>query len=829
MNRIRLLAMVLGLAVVTSTSAVAVPAFPQPLAPMQAQHLLVQYGGDDDDDDRPRGGGGGGNYGGGGGGGHHRHGGGSGIGGVVIQELLRGGMQIMQQENQRRQRERANQDHNRRNQEQRNNRQRDQALEQERRKQKQQQNARDQKLKQEQARKNQLDRQRDLARDEELKLLREQNAQNDKKRQQEDAIRKEDELQKQRDLAAQNGNEPNPYDDDVVPDKLENGTPIKKTVQPADDRPELDDIPVLPINRNTQLPACGYVNLPPDRELCSGRTASGGWLRIRQRADDERRPPVRVPRILSGQAEDHAARGGDPLKAPDHRAEDWRLEKRIETEKKPTTPAVRTVKSQDYVEPPSKRPPATPAVQTVKANDTIEPEPKRPPPTPAVQTVKANDTVEPEPKRPPATPAVQTVKANDTVEPEPKRPPATPAVQTVKANDTIEPETKRPPTTPAVQTVKANDTVEPETKRPPTTPAVQTVKANDTVEPETKRPTPTPAVATVKASDTVESKNDSPVKPAVQTAKAEPTVEPDSGAELDEFAFNKPLPPGPKTDPWLLDPILHPTLNLGADAQERMRKLDEDNKKNEAAKKQREAAEKKKKDDDDKRRNALLNPGPVDAKNCTVNGSKPADHLVKAFPVRELVIGLVSAIPAAATEGIPVGAILGGAMKFFWKDDGPDQLFNQMKAYVDNLVPASLDQYDKTQLQNDLEAIRKIFANYNDYHTISTKGDELSKLVTQLELMQPHFLNRRSPQTTLAELVAFGTLKLAALQELVNHYDRYRPVDPTKPDAVIDHDHDRNVVINNLNDSIKSVLGQRQEGEGRDHCGSAQQGAGGYA
>jgi hypothetical protein len=123
-----------------------------------------------------------------------------------------------------------------------------------------------------------------------------------------------------------------------------------------------------------------------------------------------------------------------------------------------------------------------------------------------------------------------------------------------------------------------------------------------------------------------------------------------------------------------------------------------------------------------------------------------------------------------------------------------------MKSYVDQVVPAAIAKYDTTQLNNDLTTIHKRMAEYDHTRTLSTKGQVLSRLAERLDDMQPRFLNPQSPKSTLAEFVAFGTLHLAALQELYDHYDQYYPFDPK---AASDHQADRSGVKSKLNDAIK--------------------------
>ena len=110
-------------------------------------------------------------------------------------------------------------------------------------------------------------------RQEETERRNEEKAADDLRNKQEEAVRKEEKEENEHEEA--NGNDPY-TPGEKVDDKLENNVKIIVTIVPHDDRPPLNVIPPLPVNKNTQLPACGYVSLPANREFCTGRTASGG-------------------------------------------------------------------------------------------------------------------------------------------------------------------------------------------------------------------------------------------------------------------------------------------------------------------------------------------------------------------------------------------------------------------------------------------------------------------------------------------------------------------------------------------------------------------------
>jgi hypothetical protein len=195
----------------------------------------------------------------------------------------------------------------------------------------------------------------------------------------------------------------------------------------------------------------------------------------------------------------------------------------------------------------------------------------------------------------------------------------------------------------------------------------------------------------------------------------------------------------------------------------------------------------------------------VDAKGCTAAGAKPltaaiAGPLAKFSPAispREVATTAISGIPK-------VGGLISGVVKMFWKNDSSEQLFDAMKSYVDQAVPAAIAKYDSKTLTDDLTAINKLLGEFDDTWGLpSAKAGSLDGLARQLVIMQPRFLNPQSPRSTLAEFVAFATLHLAALKDRYDHFDEYYPLDERDPDRIKNHKHNRDRARSNLNDAIK--------------------------
>ena len=783
MTRLHLAAWAMLIAVpALSTGARAAPGFPHAIAASSAPHdyRLVQYGGGGGcDDDCPRGGGG---Y------SQPRGGGGNGNGGAIMLEILKGVGSAIQQQRQREQLQRQQQQQQQRAIDEQNRRNR--AVDEQNRRNRAIQDERNRRARQEeldrQRRQQEAERERlkklEQQRQEEAQRLNEQKAADDQRRKQEDAVRQEEQEQKKRDQAYNS----EPYEPgEEIEDKLENNVRVVIVVVPHDDRPDIDKVEPLYVNKSTQLPACGYVTLPADREICTGRTASGGWLRIasvptagggtrsvcmsycppasRPKIPEKRpkvvvvTPPAYVPPVTPPPSQ--------PVVPPPYQPP-------VVTPK-PVTPAVSTVRADPYVEPAPKRK-LTPAVNTVKADPYVEPEPKRKL-TPAVNTAKADPYVEPEPKRK-LTPAVNTVKADPYVEPEPK---LTPAVLTLRADPRVEP--GHLPIIPAVQTVRAEPYMEPNSGQPQRTPAVPTVAAHPFTQPDPRHPQPKsePPAAALDAIDA-----DKPQDNIQKPSRPEPRQ-----AKLDAAQLDEPPAPDFTPIPWFPGMTVTPesTCNAfvaGPPKDGCLYRL--------------------------RRQNRVAENGPLDSKGCTAAGARPLTDAISeplatfkspAFSPREVVTTVISGIPAVG--GVPVGGIISGVTKAFWKDDSSEKLFDAMKRYVDEVVPAAIGKYDSKLLKEDLATIHKRMFEYDHTRTLSTKGQVLSSLVRRLDDMQPRFLNPESPKSTIAEFVAFGTLHLAALQELYDHYDQYYPFDATDPKAASDHEDDRNGVKNKLNDAIK--------------------------
>jgi Na+-translocating ferredoxin:NAD+ oxidoreductase RnfG subunit len=278
-----------------------------------------------------------------------------------------------------------------------------------------------------------------------------------------------------------------------------------------------------------------------------------------------------------------------------------------------------------------------------------------------------------------------------------------------------------------------------------------------------------------------------------KTAKVDPD---NKGGEIDEA---QPADPDLRDCMRLISPMRYPNLNLSNwRADPAYQQCMAENKKKEEEKKKHddEIARQKKKEEENKY--ALEHPGPTDGKGCTAHGDKPIATLIKnpdyrallenASPsdatfhppnntARTVVTGGLSAIPAAATGGVPVGAMLGAVANYLWKDSTTNDLFKQMKAYVDAIVPDAISDERVNQQSYDVAGLQKLLERYRAEGNLYQKGNKLNNLVDRLIEIEPAYLNdpKTPPEKALALVIAYGALRLTALQEQVQRQKEFSP------------------------------------------------------
>jgi hypothetical protein len=503
-------------------------------------------------------------------------------------------------------------------------------------------------------------------------------------------------------------------------------------------------------------------------------------------------PPKPIVKIYPSKKTDTAGDYTEPKPKPKPAVKTDIAQETYEPKPKPK-PAVKTDIAQETYEP--KRKPK-PAVKTDIAQETYEPKPK---PKPAVKTDIAQETYEPKPK---PKPAVKTDIAQETYEPKPK---PKPAVKTDIAQETYEP---KPKPKPAVKTDIAHETTEAKHQ----TPAVKTDIAHEETEKKSSEP-----VKTDKAGDYKETKNTH--EQGLQTADARPSdkhkdTSSTSAKKTDTTKSKDPANNGdPKneskadidearpSDNLPINPVECPNLNLGS-CGERFKKQREDGEKkfNEEVKIARE--EKKKRDDaiaqekkkaaEDK--DAIENPGKPDGKGCTANGDIPIKALLADPNYGKLLSGEgdvapistkgqfeklhLRAITSAGLKLVPeVGAVLSGAVDFLWTDPKADRLFDEMLNYVNRLVPDSITKERLGQQSFDIDGLRKLLKGYKHEDNFFQKGLDLKILTNRLAELEPAYLDNPDtpPEKMLPLVVAYGKLRLAALQEQLLHQKEYFP------------------------------------------------------
>ena len=682
-------------------------------------YRLAQYGGgDDDDDDRPARSSPGGGYSNPGGGNR-----GGGVNAGDVMNIIRGVGSMIDNAGRQQQ---QNRDYQIQRQEQ----ARRAAQEAERRRRQQQEAAKERARRQAEERNLQKERQR---LQDERNRLQDEAKQNELDRQRRDAIQQQQNAIQQQNqygpggrtdpYQQQNPSNPNPppqqaqqnYPDQrpdepsKVPDKIDN-TPITIIVEQHDVFPPPNEIPKIPVGR-IEVPACGYVNLPADRRLCAGTTASGGWLRV-----------VNVP-VFGG--------GTRPVCVQYCRQPPVPPPNRIVTPVVPIPPP--NTCAYPPCGPPSNNTPVVPPIPC-----------SYPPCGPSAQV------------EPPTTDSTETIRAVTTIEPDR---PTTDSTETIRAVTTIEPDR---PTTDSTETIFAKLTIEPDR---PETDSQQTAFATPTIIPNGGKPQRNGNRCTTPPCGPIADDDSQPDPPRdrdtcatppcgrgpAQTAKLPDAETPDSS----DFEFNRFVSHPRRDDPPSITPPSIPRPDAPVDTKVC-------------------ATE---------RPSALLNE-PEFKKllagdpNLPEYKGKSAGKKVSEIAQKLVVLG--------AKEVEEVGSVLGPLLDAFFnsqKDDPNKQLFNQMKEYVDKLVPELIAQEKDSDMQNELEGLRHQLDQFHRHSNPEVKKIHLVAALDDLARIQPKYFDlSKNPERRLAHFAAFGALHLAALQEMEKNYKKYFPPDSAEAD-----------------------------------------------
>ena len=145
---------------------------------------------------------------------------------------------------------------------------------------------------------------------------------------------------------------------------------------------------------------------------------------------------------------------------------------------------------------------------------------------------------------------------------------------------------------------------------------------------------------------------------------------------------------------------------------------------------------------------------------CTLQGG-PAVPQLKLDPQ------IWRAIDTTALGAIPVvGGPLSALAKALWKDTTSDSLFDQMKNYVNTVVPELLAKEFADSLERKVVGIQKVLRNYDRETDPLDKAGDLNWLRNALDTFEPDFIDEtHPPDRTIAHFAAFGALKLAVLKE----------------------------------------------------------------
>jgi hypothetical protein len=183
-------------------------------------------------------------------------------------------------------------------------------------------------------------------------------------------------------------------------------------------------------------------------------------------------------------------------------------------------------------------------------------------------------------------------------------------------------------------------------------------------------------------------------------------------------------------------------------------------------------------------------PPPTDSKGCTPDGGFPVTSITDnpnyqklirciagacvpedssvsfdapSTAKRSVALGVLSGVPKVNELGelsktlkdvgklgnglvgkLPIGALVGGVTALLWPDPTPDALFNQMKDYVDKVVPQAITDEHITDLKGNVEGLKTSLDAYLDAKNPQYKGILLGSLEQNLNTIEPNFFDSRA-------------------------------------------------------------------------------------
>ena len=396
----------------------------------------------------------------------------------------------------------------------------------------------------------------------------------------------------------------------------------------------------------------------------------------------------------------------------------------------PAAPVVTQPEQKDPDEPPVKTTKATPVVHNlpvvnpVCTNPPCGPQPEeKDPDEPPVKTTKATPVVH-------NLPVVNPVCTNPPCGPQPEqKDPDEPPVKTTKATPVVH-------NLPVVNPVCTNPPCGPQPEqKDPDEPPVKTTKATPVVH---NLPVVNPACSYPPCGPQPQQKD--PDEPPVKTTKAIPVVH--NLPVVNPVCANPPCGPQPEQKPDHEQPVptdkAKPVVHGHA------------------------ALTPVQPPPQDRPQDSGFGFDDATPPVCNAQGVPPASfwHDPQLSRVRMIAPAALGAVPE-------VGAILKAVAGFLLPDDNtPEAAFDQMRKYVDKLVPELISQEHVTQLQHHVTGLNKVLKDYNETHNPRQKGQWLTSLLALLDELEPTFFDPRVPERTLAHFVAFGSLRIAALREL---------------------------------------------------------------
>jgi hypothetical protein len=158
-----------------------------------------------------------------------------------------------------------------------------------------------------------------------------------------------------------------------------------------------------------------------------------------------------------------------------------------------------------------------------------------------------------------------------------------------------------------------------------------------------------------------------------------------------------------------------------------------------------------------------------------VAGIAPAKFTPRQFKLTPA--PLASSAARAGVKGalgmIPeAGTALASLVDVLWKknDTSQSDVFDQMKAYVDNLVGDQLAREHIDLLDQHIKGLQEGLEEYDDLDSGLEKGTKLAALLLDLAPIEhEYFDDKRKPEQVLAQFLGLGLVKLKALQEQAIH------------------------------------------------------------